>query len=233
VTTPVTVITGTRKGIGRRLAECYVERGHIVIGCSRGAATLEHERYAHHRVDIRNEQAVIELFRWVRTRHGHVDHLVNGAGIGLRNLAMLTPLESVLDVLSTNVAGTFLACREAAKLMARNGGGRIVNFGSVAVPLEPDGLAIYSASKAAVVTLTRVLAREFGPLGITVNAVSPNPIETDLLADVPPSELDPLLARQPVRRMGTVADVAAVVDFFLAPSNGMVTGQNIYMGGVG
>ena len=128
--TPVTLVTGTRKGIGRYLAEHYVKQGHMVIGCSRGRATLVHKRYEHHRVDICDEQAVIELFRWVRQQHGRLDHLVNNAGIGSRNLVMLTPLELVLDVLRTNVAGTFLACREAAKLMARNGGGRIVNFGS-------------------------------------------------------------------------------------------------------
>lgn len=230
--TAVTLITGTRKGIGRYLAEHYVEQGHHVIGCSRGPATLDHERYEHRCVDIRDEQAVIELFRWVRRRHSRLDHLVNNAGIGSRNLTMLTPLESVLDVLRTNVGGTFLACREAAKLMARNGGGRIVNFGSVAVALEPEGAAVYAASKAAVLTLTRVLARELGAFGITVNAVSPNPIETDLLGDVPQDELDALLARQAVGRTGTLADVAAVVDFYLAPSNGFVTGQNVYLGGV-
>jgi len=231
--TPVTVITGTRKGIGRYLAEHYIEQGHYVVGCSRGGATLEHERYDHRCLDIGDEQAVIALFRWVRQRHNGLDHLVNNAGIGLRNLAMLTPFGSVLDVLRTNVGGTFVVCREAAKLMARTGGGRIVNFGSVAVALAPEGTAIYAASKAAVLTLTRVLARELGPYGITVNAVSPNPVETDLLACMPQAVLDEVFARQALGGLGTLVDVASVVDFYLAPSSGFVTGQNVYLGGVG
>jgi 3-oxoacyl-[acyl-carrier protein] reductase len=230
---PVTLVTGARKGIGRYLAEHYVEQGHHVVGCSRGQGTLEHKRYDHRRLDVGDEQAVIALFREIRGRHGRLDHLVNSAAIGSRNLVVLSPLESVLDVLRTNVAGTFVVCREAAKLMARNRGGRIVNFGSVAVPLAPGGSAIYAASKAAVLTLTRVLARELGPFGITVNAVSPNPVETDLLRGMPQAELDALVALQAIGRSGTLADVASVVDFYLAPSSGFVTGQNVYLGGVG
>lgn len=231
--TPVTVITGTRKGIGRFLAEHYLERGHLVVGCSRGPSTVEHVRYEHHPLDIRDEDAVTSLIRGVRRRHQRLDHLVNCAGIGCRNLGMLTPADSVLDVLQTNVAGTFLCCREAAKVMARTGGGRIVNFGSVAVALAPTGSSVYAASKAAVLTLTRVLARELGPFGITVNAVSPNPIETDLLKDIPQAERDAVLDQQAIGRTGTMADVAVVVDFYLAPTSGFVTGQNVYLGGAG
>ncbi len=136
-------------------------------------------------------------------------------------------------MLQTNVGGTFLMCREAARLMMRGGiGGRIVNFTSVAVPLKLEGEAIYVASKAAVESLTRVLAKEFAPMGIAVNAVGPNPIDTDLIKGVPKCKIDALLKRQAIDDMGTMEDIANVVDFFLRPESRMITGQVLYLGGV-
>ena len=130
--------------------------------------------------------------------------------------------------------GTFLFCREAARLMSAKAprGGRIVNFATVATPLKLEGEAAYAASKAAVVTLTEVLAREFAPFGITVNAVGPTPIETDLIKSVPRAKMDALIARQAIPRMGTMDDVANVIDFFLRPESDFVTGQVVYLGGV-
>jgi 3-oxoacyl-[acyl-carrier protein] reductase len=116
--------------------------------------------------------------------------------------------------------------------MRQGGGGRIVNFTTVAVPLALEGEAAYVASKAAVESLTRVLARELGPFGIRVNAVGPTPVETDLIRAVPKEKIDALLARQVLPRMGTPEDVARVVDFFLSPASDFVTGQVIYLGGV-
>ncbi len=95
-----------------------------------------------------------------------------------------------------------------------------------------EGEAIYAASKAAVTTLTQILAREFAPFGITVNAVGPTPIKTDLIAGVPREKLDALVARQAIPRFGRIEDVANVVDFFLRDESAFVTGQVVYLGGV-
>ena len=103
---------------------------------------------------------------------------------------------------------------------------------TVATPLRLEGEAIYAASKAAVLNLTQVLARELAPLGITVNAVGPTPVKTDLIRSVPQDKLDALLARQAIPRFGEPEDVINVVDFFLQRSSGFVTGQNSYLGGV-
>jgi 3-oxoacyl-[acyl-carrier protein] reductase len=130
------------------------------------------------------------------------------------------------------VAGTFLFSREAAKLMKNRRYGRIVNFTSVAVPLKLEGESIYVASKAAVASLTEVLARELAAYGITVNAVGPTPIETDLIRSVPRDKIERLVARQAIPRLGRFEDVANVVDFFLRPESGFVTGQNLFLGGV-
>lgn len=232
MTSPVTLITGTSKGIGRHLAEHYLALGHNVVGCSRTKSDLHHERYAHFSLDVRDERAVVGLFSQIRKDRGRLDHLVNNAGVASMNHSLLTPVSTLEKVLSINTTATFLFCREAAKLMKPKSFGRIVNFTTVAVPLKLEGEAAYVASKAAVQSLTEVLAREFAPFGITVNAVGPTPIETDLIKHVPKEKIEALVRRQAIRRLGTPEDVANVVDFFLRPESSLVTGQILFLGGV-
>jgi 3-oxoacyl-[acyl-carrier protein] reductase len=148
------------------------------------------------------------------------------------NHSLLTPVDTVRRVLDTNLTGAFLFAREAAKIMQKARYGRIVNFSTVAVALNLEGEAAYVASKAAVEALSRVMARELAPYRITVNAVGPVPIATDLIRAVPRDKIDNLVARQAIRRLGTFEDVVNVVDFFLRRESEFVTGQVIYLGGV-
>lgn len=229
---PVILISGTRKGIGLFLAEHYLRRGYRVVGCSRQPSELRDEHYEHHCLDISDEPAIKKLMTTISAGPGKLSALVNNAGIAAMNHALLTPTSTIRNVLETNVLGTFLLCREAAKLLRGTPNARIVNLSTVAVPLNLAGEAIYAASKSAVETLTRVLSRELAPLGITCNAVGPTPIRTDLIRGVPKDKIDRLLASQAVPRFGEPEDVANVIDFFLRPESDFVTGQVIYLGGV-
>ena len=121
-TNKIILITGTRKGIGRHLSEHYLERGFVVIGCSRGESDLNHPRYEHFCIDVADEKGVIDMIASIRNRHGKIDYLLNNAGIASMNHSLLTPLAVVERIFRTNVFGTFLFCREVGKVMSREKG---------------------------------------------------------------------------------------------------------------
>jgi len=227
----VILITGSSRGIGLYLTHYYLKAGHIVIGCSRSESTIEHQNYQHFSLDVANESAVKSLFSSIRKSHRRLDVLINNAGIAAMNHAILTPLSTVEKIFSTNVFASFLFCREAVKLMRKNQFGRIINFSTVAVPFALEGEAIYAASKSAVESLTQILAKEFSEFGVTVNAIGPTPIQTDLIKNVPKDKLNKLLEKQSIKRFGEMADVANVVDFYVRPESSFITGQVLYLGG--
>lgn len=229
---PVTVITGASKGIGRYLVHQFLASGHFVVGFSRSEVAIDDPSFVHFAADVADEDALRTAFQQVWARFGRLDHLINNAGIASMNHALLTPAATVERILRTNVLGSFVAAREAAKLMQRRRFGRIVNFSTVAVPLGLAGEAAYVASKSAVEGMTRSLARELAPFGIRINAVGPTPIDTDLIRNVPRDKIDALLRQQAIGRLGNFDDVANVVRFFLAPESDFITGQVVYLGGV-
>jgi 3-oxoacyl-[acyl-carrier protein] reductase len=228
----IVLITGARKGIGRALAEHYAGRGCHVIGCSRSPFEGELSNYRHYCLDVSDEPAVRRMFSEIKKQQGRLDVLINNAGVASMNHSLLTPMAAVNKIMDTNFTGTFLFCREAARLMQLHRYGRIVNFATVAVPLKLEGEAIYAASKAAVISLTQILAREFADFGVTVNAIGPTPIKTDLISGVSSEKLDALIDRQAIKRYGELRDVIQVIDFLVHPASDFVTGQIIFLGGV-
>lgn len=236
----IIVITGTRKGIGKELSLYYLKKGHIVCGCSRGISSIEHENYRHFELDVSNESQVVSMIRTIKKEFGRIDILLNNAGIASMNHILTTPYKSVQNIFNTNVFGSFLFLREVAKLMSltykknkmQGLPFRIVNFATIATPLRLEGEAIYAASKAAIVNFTQIAAKELSELGITINAVGPTPIPTDLIKNVPKEKMQNLLNEQAIKRFGEFSDVLNVIDFFINENSDFITGQVIYLGGV-
>lgn len=228
----VLIITGSRKGIGRYLSEYYLAKGLIVCGFSRGESELTHENYHHYAVDVADEINVIKSIKSIKKQFGKIDYLLNNAGIASMNPVLLTPVSTVDNIMRTNFLGTFIFSREVSKIMISKRFGRIVNFSSVAVPLDLEGESIYAASKAAIESFTNILAKELGPLGITCNSLGSSPIKTDLIKNVPKDKMDALISLQAIPEFSNLEDISNITDFFLQDSSKMITGQTIYLAGV-
>jgi 3-oxoacyl-[acyl-carrier protein] reductase len=226
------LVTGARKGIGEHLVKHYVAQGHQVVGCSRQETAFESEGYRHFCLDVSTETEVRQMFAEISNQYGRLDVLINNAGVASMNHALLMPMETAREIVETNFLGTFLMCREAARLMRKHDFGRIINFATVATPLKLEGEAVYAASKAAVINFTQIIAREFAEFGITANVVAPTPIQTDLIKSIPQEKLDELVKRQAIKRLGEFRDVTNVIDFFVRPESDFITGQVLFLGGV-
>jgi 3-oxoacyl-[acyl-carrier protein] reductase len=228
---PVALVTGSRKGLGKYLATELIRCGYHVVGCSREAADWTLENYCHVQADVSDAAQVKALLEQVRERFQRLDVTINSAGIASMNHSLLMPPETVSRIMNVNFCGTFLVSRESAKLMRQRRFGRIVNITSVAVPMCLAGESAYAASKAAIENLTRVMARELAEFGITVNAVGPSPIETDLIKGVPREKIDAIVGQLAIKRLGQPRDVFNVIEFLIRSSTDYVTGQLIYLGG--
>jgi len=229
----VLLITGTSRGIGKYLAEYYVKRGLTVVGCSRSKPETETApNYLSLTADIRVESEVVSLVTMIRERFGRLDIAINNAAVNpALSLSLMTSMAATGDTFNTNVLGTFAVSREAAKVMMRRKFGRIINIGSMAARHEVPGEAIYSASKSAIHTLTRVMAKELYPHGITCNVVAPSAIETDMMKAIDPAALKDVLARNAIPHVGTFSDVSHAIDFLIQPESQAITGQILYLGG--
>lgn len=224
-------ITGNRKGIGLHLTQYYLNQGYHVLGCSRTESSFSHENYQHFICDVADEKNVKQVIRQAKKVFGGIDILINNAGVASLNHSLLTPGSTVKKVFETNFYGSFFFAKECAKAM-KNNGGRIVNFSTVAVPLNLEGEMVYASSKAAVEKMTKIMARELADFNITVNAIGPSPIYTDLIKVVPKDKIQELLDQQAIHRLGELEDVENVIDFFISPKSNFITGQIIYLGGL-
>lgn len=229
----VILVTGSRKGIGLELVKYYSEHGYNVIGCSREIGNFKHKYYSHYQTDITDEKTVLSMFRDIRQKYNRLDILINNAGVNQAlSPVLILPFRSAENTIRINFLGSFLMAREAIKIMMKNSFGRIINFGSMAVKHEEKGEAIYTASKAAIIHFTRILAKEVYQYGITCNVVSPSAIDTDLIKNINREALNKVLNRNAIPELGTTGELINTINWLIDQSCSNITGQNIYMGGV-
>ena len=226
----VAIVTGSSRGVGRGIAEYFLEQGYEVIGCSRSQFSLPAEKYEHAVVDVGDDEQVRRWIGEVAKSHGRIDVVVNNAGIGPASLALLTSTALVDSTLRTNFLGTFSVCREAAKVMLKRRFGRIINISSIAVALHMTGASAYVASKSAMVEFSKVLAKELGPTGITCNVIALSLLETDMMADLNEEAMERYMQSLAIKRRAEMEDVCNVVSFFASPTSGYITGQVIHLG---
>jgi 3-oxoacyl-[acyl-carrier protein] reductase len=220
------VVTGTSRGLGKLIAEHFLSEGANVIGLSRSPSDIRNARYVHQSVDVTDAMQVRQALAGL----SKLDILVNNAGVGPVGFAIIMDPDKARDAILTNVYGTFLVSREAIRVMGRVGG-RIVNIGSILASLEPVGASIYAATKAAIDTLSGVMAKEVASKGITVNTIGMASIETEMFTALGAKGQE-YVAALPLPRMTVPDDVYNLIDFFCSPRSSFVTGQTIYLGGV-
>ena len=228
----IILITGTSRGIGYQLANYYLNHANQVIGISRSISAINHANYFHYSADMSDEKSISETLKVIKREFTKIDVLINNTGIASMNHIMFTKYEMVDKIFRTNFFSTFLMTREISKLMMKQNKGRIVNFSTVAVPLNLDGESIYASSKSAIETFTRISAKELSEFGITVNCLGPSPIKTSLISSVPENKINNLLNMQSIKKHGTFDDVINVINFFISDTSSNITGQTIYLGGV-
>lgn len=232
------LVTGASRGLGLAIAGNLAACGYRVIGLARhesdefratasrlsqpGAGELHFQSF-----DLSQLRGLGALFAQLRKQHGALYGLVNNAGLGTAGVLANLHLEQVEALLRINLTAPIMLCKYALRSMMLERAGRIVNIASVVAATGYSGLSVYGATKAALVGLTRSLAREVGPLNITVNAVAPGFISTAMTAEIDESLREKLAHRSALRRLAEPADVAAAVQYLLSEQAGNVTGTTL------
>ncbi|TAK32222.1 MAG: SDR family oxidoreductase [Saprospiraceae bacterium] len=233
----IAIVTGAAKGIGFSIARELAASGFFTIiadvdenGGREAVAQLRPEHSAYLPCDVSDEVSIAQLFTTVAAQYGTVKVVVNNAGI-IRDRVIWKMETADFDrVIQVNLRGTWLVCREAARVMKTAGYGRIINIASRAWLGNP-GQTNYSASKAGIVGMTRALALELARHGVTVNAVAPGLIDTPLTQNLPHEVQQKLLNAQPTKTMGQPEDIARMVAFLAAEANHFITGQVFHVDG--
>ena len=238
--TRTAIITGAARGIGVALAKRLAQDGFAVVinyanSATSADALVEELTASGHqamaiKADITNADAVKQMFDHAETRFGGVDVIVNNAGI-MTTQPISEMSDAVYDaMMDTNVRGTFNMLREGAKRLHNDG--RVVNFSTTALHLKLPGYAVYNATKAAVEAMTGVYAKELRGRNITVNAVAPGPVATELFLNGKTDEQIAQFSKMPpIERLGQPEDISGVVSFLAGPDSGWVNGQTLRANG--
>lgn len=233
----IALITGAANGIGKAISLKFLSENYLVLGIDnneRAGKEMVKEiaggQFDFKKINIGSEKEVRKLFTYILGKYKRLDVVVNNAGIVRDNLIWNMPSEDFDQVLNVNLKGTWLICKEAASLMKEQKSGRIINIASRAW-LGNRGQSNYAASKAGVVSLTRVLALELGKYNVYVNSIAPGLIDTPLTQKLTDEVRQQLILAQPTKLMGKPDDIAHAAAFLANEQTHFITGQTIYVDG--
>lgn len=236
----IALVTGASRGIGKAIAEALGEQGATVIGTAttEGGAEAITQRFAEAgikgqgmRLDVGDEGSVDAVMKGIGDRFGAVAILVNNAGITRDNLLMRMKSDEWDSVVNTNLTSVYRMTKACLRAMMKAKTGRIINIASVVGASGNAGQTNYSAAKAGMFGFTKSLAQEVGSRGITVNAVAPGFIDTDMTRELPDAQRDALLGSIPLGRLGKPEEIASVVVFLASEAAAYVTGETIHVNG--
>ena len=237
----IAIVTGGSRGIGRATSIALAQAGALVLvnyrsneEAARETVRVIEEASGQAELvafDVADPDSVDRSIKEAVTRHGRIDILVNNAGISIDQLLLRVSAKDLAMTWATNVNGAVYCAKACIRPMMKKRWGRIINLSSVVAESGNAGQAVYSASKAALLGLTRSLAREYASRGITVNAVAPGFIETDMTADLPEAARQGIVDQTPLGRIGRPEEVAAAVVFLASEEAGYITGQVVRVNG--
>ena len=234
--TRTVLISGGSRGLGAELVAGFRAQGCNVASFSRGKTAFIEALdgavdFHWAAIDGRDPKAVRGFVQDTASRFGRVDVLVNNTGIGGDGVLALMRADDIIDMVDTNLTASLLLAQSCSRVMLRQAAGCIVNISSVNAIRGHEGVAIYSATKAALDGFTRSLARELGPRNIRVNSVAPGYFETDMVKGMDPAQKDRIARRTPLRRLARIGEIAAAVHFLASDQASFITGQTLVVDG--
>ena len=236
----VALVTGATRGIGAAIADGLGAQGAIVVGTATSTSGAEQisARFREKNIrgvgmvlDVASQESVDGVLTAIIESYGAPMILGNNAGITKDNLLMRMKDEEWFDVIDTNLNSLYRLSKACLRGMSKARWGRIVNISSVVGSMGNAGQTNYCATKAGVGGFTRSLAKELGPRNITVNAVSPGFIDTDMTKELPEASKQAILSQVPLNRLGSAEEIAAVVNFLVGDGGNYITGENIHVNG--
>jgi 3-oxoacyl-[acyl-carrier protein] reductase len=232
----VALVTGASRGIGRAIAEQLAALGAKVIGTAtteKGAAAISEFLGAGQGLvlDVANVESIEQCLETIKTNFGEIDILVNNAGITRDNLLMRMKDEEWFDIMQTNLTSVFRMSKAVLRSMMKKRCGRIITIGSVVGSMGNAGQTNYAAAKAGVLGFTKSLAKEVASRGITVNAIAPGFIDTDMTKDLSDEQKQAIFSQVPANRLGLPEEIAATVAFLASRQAAYITGETIHVNG--
>jgi 3-oxoacyl-[acyl-carrier protein] reductase len=224
------VITGASRGIGLSCAELFAAKGYTVVGSFLNTE-IKSDKIDFYKADMSSESDIKKFSEYVKKNYGGADILINNAGVALQKLITDTTETDVERIMSVNAKAYFLTSKAFLPHMIHQKRGAIVNISSIWGITGASCEALYSMSKAAVIGLTKALAKEVGPSGIRVNAVAPGVIDTDMNSNLSAADKKEIIENTPLLRIGTPSDIAEAVHFLASEKASFITGQVLTVDG--